>query len=85
MSEFEIGETRQRSLKIVQMIFAAMAFVCVIMALLFRAGDVGAALPEAERLVIANSFLAVAALDTLMLFVWERLFTLTSPEDQSSP
>lgn len=69
-----IARERARSLKSVQVIFAVLALLSVFAAIgvATRGDDLG--LPEASAQTIALAFLIVGALDTALLFVWERIF-----------
>jgi hypothetical protein len=65
---------RARSLKSVQIIFAVLALLSITAALAVAARGVEFGLPEASTQTIALAFLLVGALDTVLLFVWERIF-----------
>jgi hypothetical protein len=69
-----IARERSRSLKSVQIVFAALALLSVMAALgvATRGDDMG--LPEASTQTIAFAFLLVGVFDTALLFVWERIF-----------
>ena len=69
-----IARERARSLKSVQVIFAVLALLSIFAAIgvATRGDDLG--LPEASAQTIAFAFLVVGALDTALLFVWERIF-----------
>ena len=70
----QIARERARSLKSVQVIFAVLALLSLAAALTVstRGDDLG--LPEASTYTIAFAFLIVGAVDTALLFVWERIF-----------
>jgi hypothetical protein len=70
----QIARERARSLKSVQVIFAVLALLSLAAALgvATRGEDLG--LPEASNQTIAFAFLFVGAVDTALLFVWERIF-----------
>lgn len=69
-----VARERARSLKFVQIVFAVLAILSLFAALLviLRGEDLG--LPEASTQTIAVAFLIVGAVDTALLFVWERIF-----------
>ena len=69
-----IRHQRERSLKFVQIFFAVLALVSLTAALAVstRGSDLG--LPDSSTFPIALAFLLVGAIDTVLLFVWERLF-----------
>lgn len=75
----EIAGERARSLKFVQVVFAVLALLSIVASLIVvvRGEDLG--LPEASTHTIAVAFLAVGALDTALLFVWERIFQRMQP------
>jgi hypothetical protein len=70
----QIVRERSRSLKSVQVIFGSLALLSVMAALgvATRGDEMG--LPEASTRTIAFAFLLVGGFDTLLLFVWERIF-----------
>ena len=70
----QIARERARSLKSVQIIFAVLALLSLAAALgvAIRGDDFG--LPETSVHTIAFAFLIVGAVDTALLFVWERIF-----------
>ncbi len=69
-----IARERSRSLKFVQVVFAVLALlsICAALLVVLRGEDLG--LPEASTHTIALAFLLVGAVDTALLFVWERIF-----------
>ncbi len=73
MTETTIAEARARSRRSVEAIFAALAAAALALSLCFHYDLFGLALPEGDQSLIARAFLVVAALDTGMMFVWERL------------
>ncbi|RUP09586.1 hypothetical protein [Hyphomicrobium sp.] len=68
-----ISRERERSLKFVQVVFAVLALLSLISALAVatRGADLG--LPESSTYPIALAFLLVGAVDTALLFAWERI------------
>ena len=70
----QIARERARSLKSVQVVFAVLAILSLFAALVvaMRGDDLG--LPEASTRMIAFGFLLVGAVDTALLYVWERIF-----------
>ena len=76
-----IARERQRSLKSVQIIFAVLALLSLTAALAVAARGVEFGLPEASTQTIAFAFLLVGAVDTILLFVWERIFQRMQPSD----
>jgi len=69
-----IRHARARSLKCVQVILAVLALVSLCAALTVSTRGVELGLPEASTYPIALAFLLVGAVDTALLFVWERIF-----------
>jgi uncharacterized membrane protein len=69
-----IAHERQRSLKSVQIIFAVLAILSLSTALAVSARGVEYGLPEASSETIALAFLIVGIADTVLLFLWERIF-----------
>jgi hypothetical protein len=69
-----IRRERARSLKLVQVVFAVLALVslCAALAVSTRGTELG--LPETSTYPIALAFLLIGAVDTALLFVWERIF-----------
>jgi hypothetical protein len=70
-----ISRERDRSLKSVQIIFAVLALLSLVAALIVSARGVEFGLPESSTATIAYAFLLVGAVDTALLFVWERIFS----------
>jgi hypothetical protein len=70
----QIARERSRSLKFVQVVFAALALLSIVAGLLVsvRGEDLG--LPESSIQAIAFAFLAVGVVDTALLFLWEHIF-----------
>jgi O-antigen/teichoic acid export membrane protein len=77
----QVARERARSLKFVQVVFAVLGLLSLFAALLvvLRGEELG--LPEASTQTIAIAFLAVGAVDTALLFVWERIFQRMQPLD----
>lgn len=73
-----IDRERDRSLKSVQIIFAVLALLSIAAALAVASRGVEYGLPENSSQTIAYAFLLVGAIDTLLLFVWERIFSRMS-------
>lgn len=69
-----IGRERARSLKFVQIVFALLALLSLSAALLVSLRGVDLGLPENSTVPIALGFLFVGAVDTVLLFTWERIF-----------
>jgi hypothetical protein len=69
-----IRRERARSLKFVQIVFAVLALVSLCAALAVSTRGVELGLPEASTYPIALAFLLIGAVDTALLFVWERIF-----------
>ncbi len=69
-----IRRERVRSLKFVQVIFAALALVSLVAALAVSTRGVEFGLPETSTYPIALAFLLVGAIDTVLLFAWEHIF-----------
>lgn len=69
-----IDRERARSLKFVQIIFAFLALLSLVASLTvtLRGEDLG--LPDGSARAIAIAFLIVGAMDTALLFAWERIF-----------
>lgn len=77
----QIARERQRSLKTVQIIFAVLGLLSLTAALAVTARGVELGLPEASSETIALAFLFVGAIDTALLFLWERIFHRMQPLD----
>ncbi len=69
-----LGRERARSLKFVQIVFAVLALLSLTAALVVSMHGVELGLPETSTLTVALGFLLVGAVDTLLLFTWERIF-----------
>lgn len=69
-----IARERARSLKSVQIIFAVLALLSLCAALAVAARGVEFGLPEHSAATIAYAFLLLGALDTALLFLWERIY-----------
>ncbi len=72
-----IGRERERSLKFVQIVFAALALLSLVLALAVSTRGVDWGLPENSTYPIALAFLLVGAVDTALLYAWERIFQRT--------
>jgi hypothetical protein len=72
-----ITRERARSLKFVQVVFAVLALLSLIAALTVGLHGEEMGLPENSTQTIAMAFLVVGAVDTALLFVWERIFQRT--------
>ncbi|MBK9079734.1 MAG: hypothetical protein WBP38_05560 [Hyphomicrobium sp.] len=70
----QFAHERQRSLKSVQVIFAVLAILSLSAALAVAARGVEFGLPETSTRTIAIAFLMVGIADTVLLFLWERIF-----------
>jgi hypothetical protein len=70
----QIVRERSRSLKSVQVIFGSLALLSVTAALGVATHGDEMGLPESSTQTIAFAFLLVGGFDTLLLFVWERIF-----------
>ncbi len=68
-----IRRERERSLKFVQVVFATLALLSLISALAVATRGVDLGLPETSTYPIALAFLLVGAIDTALLFAWERI------------
>lgn len=70
----QVARERARSLKFVQVMFAALGLLSLTaaMAVGIRGEDMG--LPEGSTHTIAIAFLMVGIADTVLLFLWERIF-----------
>ncbi len=75
----QITHERERSLKVVQIVFAILALLSLIAALAVSVRGIDFGLPETSVQTIAIAFLAVGILDTVLLFVWERIFQRMQP------
>lgn len=75
----QITHERERSLKVVQIVFAILALLSLIAALAVSVRGIDFGLPETSVQTIAIAFLAVGILDTVLLFVWERIFQRMRP------
>jgi hypothetical protein len=70
----QIARERSRSLKSVQIIFAVLALLSIASALGVATRGVEFGLPESSVQTIATAFLIVGAVDTALMFLWERIF-----------
>ena len=70
----QIARERQRSLKSVQIIFGILAILSLFAALYVSVRGDELGLPEASTRMVAFGFLLVGALDTALLYLWERIF-----------
>lgn len=77
----QIARERQRSLKSVQIIFAVLALLSLTAALAVASRGVEFGLPETSSQTIALAFLLVGAVDTALLFMWEKIFHRMQPLD----
>jgi len=68
-----IGRERERSRKFVQVVFAVLALLSLVSALAVSTRGVDLGLPETSTYPIALAFLLVGAVDTALLFAWERI------------
>jgi hypothetical protein len=70
----DIRRERARSLKFIQIVFAALALFSLTAALAVstRGADLG--LPESSAYPITLAFLVVGIVDTALLYVWEHIF-----------
>jgi hypothetical protein len=74
-----IARERARSLRSVQVIFAILALISISAALAVSSRGVEFGLPEDSSRTISLAFLFVGAVDTLLLFLWERIFERMQP------
>ena len=68
-----IRRERERSLRFVQVVFGSLALLSLIAALAVATRGVDLGLPETSTYPIALAFLLVGAIDTALLFAWERI------------
>jgi hypothetical protein len=64
---------RARSLKIVQIVFALLAILSVIASLTVSVRGEELGLPDNSAQAVSIGFLIVGAMDTALLFAWERI------------
>lgn len=69
-----IARERARSLRSVQVIFALLALLSLSAALAVASRGVEFGLPEQSTRTIAIAFLLVGAVDTALMYFWERIF-----------
>lgn len=69
-----IARERARSLRSVQVIFALLALLSLSAALAVASRGVEFGLPEQSTRAIAIAFLLVGAVDTALMYFWERIF-----------
>lgn len=74
-----IGRERERSRKFVQVVFAVLALLSLFSALAVSTRGVDLGLPETSTYPIALAFLLVGAIDTALLYAWERISQRTEP------
>jgi hypothetical protein len=72
-----ISRERERSLKFVQIVFAALALLSLVAALAVSIRGVDLGLPEASTFPIGLAFLLVGVVDTALLYAWEHIFRRT--------
>lgn len=70
----EIAEMRAQSAETVGKVYCFMALGCAAMALMFHWGPTVTGLPIEGGRNVANAFVAIAAMDLVLLAVWERVF-----------
>lgn len=74
MHDTTITAERERSLRLVQTIFAALAASALLASLAFHFEWIGADLPADDISAVARAFLFLALADTALVFLWERIF-----------
>jgi hypothetical protein len=70
-----IERERARSLKIVQVVFAFLALLCLVASLTVSVKGDELGLPDGSAQTISIGFLIVGAMDTALIFAWERLLS----------
>lgn len=75
----DYAHERERSLKFVQIVFAVLALISLFASLMVvtRGDELG--LPETSIETIAFAFLVIGAVDTALLFLWERIYQRLAP------
>ena len=71
LPHFRAKADPQRS---VQLVFGSIAAFALALSLGFHLGLIGAALPANDVATVSRAFLILGAADTIMMFVWERMF-----------
>jgi len=75
----QIEHERARSLKFVQIAFAALALASLIAAIVVAMSGTDLGLPDNSVQTISFAFLVVGVMDTAVLFLWERIFSRMQP------
>lgn len=68
-----IDRERARSLKIVQVLFALLALLCLVASLTVSVRGDELGLPDNSAQSVSIGFLIVGMMDTALLFAWERI------------
>ncbi len=76
MSGRPYSRAKANSQKFVQLVFGSIAAFAIAMSLGFHLGLIGDALPAEDVAAVSRAFLILGAVDTIMMFVWERLFNI---------
>lgn len=76
MSGHAHSRAKADSQKYVQLVFGSIAAFAIAMSLGFHLGLIGGALPAEDVAAVSQAFLILGAVDTIMMFVWERMFNI---------
>lgn len=77
MSDHPIARERAEARSFVQFAFGGIAAFALAMSLCFSLGFLGHELPAEDIAAVTRAFLILGAVNTAMIFVWERLFRLS--------
>lgn len=77
MSELPVTRERAEARTFVQFAFGGIAAFALAMNFSFHLGLIGSDLPADDLSAVARAFLILGAVNTAMMFVWERLFPLS--------
>lgn len=76
MSGLPYARAKAESRKFVQLVFGGIAAFAIAMALGFHLGLIGNDLPADDLAAVTRAFLILGTVNTVMVFVWERLFPI---------
>lgn len=77
MSDASFARDRAQARSFIQLAFGGIAAFSITMAFCFHLGLLGGGLPPDDISAVTSAFLILGAVNTAMMFVWERLFPLS--------
>lgn len=77
MSNVSVDRERAQARSFVQLAFGGIAAFAITMSACFHLGLIGNDLPSGDISAVTAAFLILGAVNTAMMFVWERLFPLS--------